>query len=140
MKRALEEVVRLTDGKRRMGYSSATQEHPIFRHQFNTHEASYRAARSYVMDVFADAEAAGVAGRPLNGEQIARITQVNTWLHGVMSEVVGFCHLWGGTSSFRNPSALGRCTRDAAVATQHVLMDPITLVNSAPSILDSWRR
>jgi hypothetical protein len=60
-------------------------------------------------------------------------------VHDVASEVVGFCRLWGGTQAFRNPSRLGRVVRDLAVATQHVLVDPVTLVDAGAVIVGTWR-
>jgi hypothetical protein len=99
----------------------------------------YQSARGYVLDVFDGAEATASAGRPVAPVQHARIRQVSTWVHDVATEVVGFCHLWGGTQAFRNPTSLGRVGRDLAVATQHVLIDPVTLVEPGSIIARSWR-
>jgi hypothetical protein len=43
-----------------------------------------------------------------------------------------------GTQAFRNPSELGFVTRDTAVATQHALTDPATMVDAARPILGAW--
>jgi len=45
-----------------------------------------------------------------------------------------FCHLWAGSESSRD--SISRLSRDMAVATQHVVVDPITLVPCA-AIMDS---
>lgn len=139
MKRALAEVAVIADGKKRAGYPGPVGDHPLFLHGFARHEAMYQSARGYVLDVFGGAEATASAGRPVAPVEHARIRQVSTWVHDVATEVVGFCHLWGGTQAFRNPTSLGRVGRDLAVATQHVLIDPVTLVEPGSIIARSWR-
>jgi alkylation response protein AidB-like acyl-CoA dehydrogenase len=138
-KRALEEVARITNGKKRAGYSVPVSEYPAFLQQFSIQEANYRAARLYVLSAFGDAEATAAAGQPISDEQRARMKQAATWAHFVGTDVVNFCRLWGGTQSFRNPSALGRVVRDMGVATQHVLVDPKTLEDAVGPILRAWQ-
>jgi alkylation response protein AidB-like acyl-CoA dehydrogenase len=138
MKSALGEVARITDGKKRVGYPGPVGDHPLFLHGFARHDAMYRSARGYVLEVFADAEAKAATGRPVTSVEQARIRQISTWVHDVASEVVGFCRLWGGTQAFRNPTRLGRVIRDLAVATQHVLVDPVTLVAAGSTIAGTW--
>jgi len=139
MKCALGEVARITDGKKRVGYPGPVGDYPLFLHGFAKHDAMYRSARGYVLDVFGDAEAKAATGKPVTSVEQARIRQVSTWVHDVASEVVGFCRLWGGTQAFRNPTRLGRVIRDLAVATQHVLVDPVTLVAAGSVIAGTWR-
>jgi len=139
MKSALGEVARITDGKKRVGYPGPVGDYPLFLHGFAKHDAMYRSARAYALDVFGDAEANAATGRPVTSVEQARIRQVSTWVHDVASEVVGFCRLWGGTQAFRNPTRLGRVVRDLAVATQHVLVDPVTLVAAGSVIAGTWR-
>jgi hypothetical protein len=139
MKCALGEVARITDGKKRVGYPGPVGDYPLFLHGFAKHDAMYRSARGYVLDVFGDAEAKAATGRPVTSVEQARIRQVSTFVHDVASEVVGFCRLWGGTQAFRNPTRLGRVIRDLAVATQHVLVDPVTLVAAGSVIAGTWR-
>ena len=139
MQCALGEVARITDGKKRVGYPGPVGDYPLFLHGFAKHDAMYRSARGYVLDVFGDAEAKAATGRPVTSVEQARIRQVSTFVHDVASEVVGFCRLWGGTQAFRNPTRLGRVIRDLAVATQHVLVDPVTLVAAGSVIAGTWR-
>ena len=139
MKSALGEVARITDGKKRVGYPGPVGDYPLFLHGFAKHDAMYRSARAYALDVFGDAEANAATGRPVTSVEQARIRQASTWVHDVASEVVGFCRLWGGTQAFRNPTRLGRVIRDLAVATQHVLVDPVTLIAAGSVIAGTWR-
>lgn len=139
MKHALREVALITTGKERLGYPDTVDDHALFLHGFAQHEALYRAARALAMETYTDFEHSAKAGRAMRLEQQARSRQIPTWVTHVASEVVRFCHLWGGTQAFRNPSDLGRISRDTAVATQHALTDPVTMVDAAKPILAAWR-
>ncbi|MFF0815127.1 acyl-CoA dehydrogenase family protein [Rhodococcus sp. NPDC003318] len=134
-RRALAEIARIVDGKARPGYSTVVGDSDLFRRDFAKYEALYQATRRYVYDAHADAEATAQAGSDITDEQRARLRQVTTWSQEVAGEIVGFAHRWAGSQSIRNPSALGRCVRDAAVATQHLLVDQMTLVEAAGPIM-----
>ena len=41
-------------------------------------------------------------------------------------------------ASIRNPSVLGRCLRDITVGARHLLVEPMTLVDAAPTILAGY--
>jgi alkylation response protein AidB-like acyl-CoA dehydrogenase len=140
MRRALTEIVEITSGKKRPGYPGPVGEHDVFKHQFTLHEAAYQAARNYAYRVFTEAETRALEGTALTPEQRERIRQATTWLHQVAGEVVRFCHLWAGSEIVKKDSPISRLSRDMAVATQHVVVDPITLVAGAPAIMDSWRK
>jgi alkylation response protein AidB-like acyl-CoA dehydrogenase len=138
MKRALMEVVGTAVAKTRPGYPSVIGDHPIFRQQFSVQEACYQACRQYVLQVFGDAEDAACAGRPITMEQRARFRQATTWAHQIAADVVRFCHYWSGTAAIRASSPMGRCMRDIYAATQHVFVDPVTLADAAPAIMEPW--
>ncbi len=138
VKRALREVVTIVHGKSRMGYACHVHEHPVFKHQFAFHEASYWAARHLILSAIDDAEATVAAGGTLTPLHHARLRQACSWVHNIAVDVVQFCHHWGATQAFRNPSALGRCTRDLAVATQHIIADESALADNADPIYASW--
>ena len=136
--RALQEVVTICSGKRRPNYAASVGESELFRLEFARAEASLQAARLYVHGVVGAAEAAGAASA-VTPEHLARISQAVTWTQQVATEVVTFAHRWGGSQSIRDDSALGRCMRDASIATQHVLVDPMTLVAAAEGIMPGYR-
>lgn len=138
MKRSLAELVGIAAKKTRPGYPSVIAEYPVFREQFSVQEASYQACRRYVLNVFEDAESTAESGQPLTAEQRARFRQAATWAHQVAADVVRFCHYWAGSESIRASSALGRCMRDMHVATQHVYVNPISLVDAAPALMNGW--
>jgi alkylation response protein AidB-like acyl-CoA dehydrogenase len=137
MRRALIEIVQTASTKARPGYTGPVGESQLFREQFSASEAAYQAARAYVFKVFGDAEETVAAGRPLTPEQRARFRQATTWAHRVAADVVRFCYLWSGTSAIRASSIMGRCMRDVHVATQHIFVDPISLVDAAPALMSA---
>lgn len=137
--RALQEIAGIVAAKSRPGYATVVGDSDLFRLDFAKHEALYQAARAYVYEVYGDAEATAAAGFEITAEQRARMRQAATWAQEVAGEVVTFAHRWAGSATVRNPSALGRCVRDAAVATQHALVDRMTLVEAAEAILPRYR-
>ena len=91
------------------------------------------------MDVFAEADRAAEAGHGLTDLQIQRVRQVTTWTHQVCRDVVN--QAFGSVSSaLRNPSVLGKCMTDIAVAAHHIIAGPMSLVDAAPMIIDNWAR
>jgi len=137
--RALQEVVTICTGKIRPNYPAPVGESELFRLDFAKAEASLQAARLYVHHAVGQAEEAGAAGA-VTAEHLARISQAVAWTQGVATDVVTFAHRWGGSQSIRNDSALGRCMRDASIATQHLLVDPMTLVNATAGILPRYHK
>ncbi|WP_068268766.1 acyl-CoA dehydrogenase family protein [Aldersonia kunmingensis] len=138
--RALQEIAGIVEKKVRPGYPTVVGDSDLFRHDFARHEALYRAARAYVYEVYGDAEATAAAGDTITDEQRARMRQAATWAQEVAGDVVMFAHRWAGSATVRTPSALGRLVRDAAVATQHALVDRMTLVEAAAAIAPSYTR
>jgi alkylation response protein AidB-like acyl-CoA dehydrogenase len=139
MRRALEEIVPLATAKRRPAYPGPLADDHLFRHDFSLHEASYRAARAFVWDVYRDAQDQLRSGAPLTAEHRARFRQAATYVHHVGADVVRWCYTWGGSEALRNPSVLGRVMRDMYTATQHVYVDRKNLIDAAPVLMDVLR-
>ena len=137
-RRALEELARISTSRRRLGSSETIALGAVFRSEFAQHEALYRAARALVFKVFADAEKAGESGRQLTALELAQIRQAVTWTHKVARDVAQYSFGAAGSSPIRKPSPLDRCVRDIMVACQHILVEPMTLVDAAPTIIESW--
>jgi indole-3-acetate monooxygenase len=136
--RALQEVVTICGGKTRPNYAVPVGESETFKLEFAKAEASLQAARRLLYHVVDTAQDAGAAGA-ITPEHIARISQAVTWIQGVATEVVTFAHRWGGSYSIKADSPLGRCMRDASIATQHVLVDPMSLIKAADGIIPGYR-
>jgi alkylation response protein AidB-like acyl-CoA dehydrogenase len=139
-KRALEEVVKITDGRPRVGYPTPVIDYPVFQFEFVKHEADYQSARAYAMKVYGELEDYAAATGGVTPEMVARARQATTWVHHMARRVITFAHLWSGSQSFREPSILGQISADSNVLTQHLLIDNITLVDAAPEVINSWRR
>ena len=138
-KRALIEVVNITSSKKRPGSPKVIAESDVFKYEFGLNEANYHGARAYTYKVFREAQDVVMAGEPIPRELLSRIRQVATWAHQTASDVVRFCHVWSGSEAFRSHTALSRVSRNMAVATQHVFVDPGTVVDSANPIIEAWQ-
>ncbi|MBB4631996.1 acyl-CoA dehydrogenase family protein [Sphingosinicella soli] len=140
MKRALEEIAVIASYKKRPAYPGVVGDSPVFKSDFVSLEAQYIAARLMVLKAFGDAQEYGRNNVALDVEQNQRMRQAATFAHIVASDVVRKCHMWSGSEGLRVPSAMGRCLTDMYVATNHVFVDPQTLVNAAEAIVQSWVR
>jgi len=138
-RRALQEVANLTAGKKRLGYPTPVDEYPVFLSDFSKYDAMYQSARAYLLDTLREAQGYADREGSLTPELESRVRQASTWTHHVAEPVVNFARHWAGTKGFKEPSALARVGRDLAVAGTHVQVDPITLVEAGPALLDSWK-
>jgi alkylation response protein AidB-like acyl-CoA dehydrogenase len=135
---ALREVATITESKKRMGYPVPVGEYPVFQAEFGRHDAEYQAARSYALGIVEAAQDFAEREGQLSAELNARVLQSGVWSTKVAERVVRFAHLWSGSQSFQAGSRMGRIFLDAAVATQHVQVDDIGFVGTAPDLLASW--
>lgn len=140
MKRALEEVAKIVQDKKRQGYDTTVDRNQVFLTDFAKADAKYRAVRAYAFEVLAEAEESAHTNGEVSAELTSRVKQVTTWVHDVGTEVVNFAALWGSSQTIRNPSALGRVLRDMSVARVHLAADPIGLIQAAGPILSAWQR
>ncbi|RYE50527.1 MAG: oxidoreductase [Hyphomicrobiales bacterium] len=138
-KRAMAEVVRLLSSKTRPGYAGPVVDNEPFRQQFGMLEANYWAVRERLISFFAGLEADCAAGRTLSEEQYARCIQIALHTHRVTKDIVSSCYEWSGSAGFRNPSVIGRCMRDALVACNHIVNDPIGMQGATSPIIKSWQ-
>jgi alkylation response protein AidB-like acyl-CoA dehydrogenase len=138
--RALEEVATIASSKSRPGYPTVVADSHMFRREFVAQEAALQGARRYFYGAYAEAEAAANAGVEITAEQRARLRQVATWVQQVARDVVTFAYSWSGSAAIRNPSVIGRCLRDISVGAQHMLVEPMTLVDAADEILPAYVR
>lgn len=138
-RRAVEEVVKVATVKTRPGYTGPIADNALFREQFAYHDAALRAAMSLIQSTYAEAQRAVAAGEKLSSAQRHGYRQTAIWAHRTAADIVQFCFNWGGAQSIRNPSALGRCMRDMSVGMQHVLIDPVGLVEAGPALIKAWQ-
>ena len=137
--RAMEEMLKVVTVKTRPGYTGPIADNAVFREEFAFHDAALRACKALVQATYSEAQTAIEAGQKLSSAQRHGFRQSAIWVHRTVQDLVRFCFNWGGAQSIRNPSALGRCLRDMSVAMQHLLIDPIGLVEAAPAIVREWQ-
>ena len=135
--RAMAELAVLSRRKRRPGMAVLADQQ-LFLHDFAAKEASLQAARAFFYDTFGAAHDAATRTGQVSTVQKQRLRQVVTYGTNVAADVVRWCYTWGGSDSLREPSALGRCFRDIAAATQHMFVDPNTLASVAPDLIAHW--
>jgi len=139
MKRAIEELTRIVDGKRRGFVPVPVGEYSVFLYEFSRHEALYQAARAYAVDTVGRAWESATTTGSVTQLQLARLRQVSSWLHVVAGEIIDFAFLWAGSEPIRRTSALGRVARDVRVARNHYVVDPSSFEEVGAPIAASWR-
>lgn len=140
MKRALEEIATVATKKRRWTSNRNVVDSPLFLNEFAEHEADYRSARAYLMELIGEAQAGAIAGEPMNETRLARLRQATLWAHRAGLRVVGFAYKWAGSDAVRLPNKLARVMDDIRVANQHVTQDPGVFAEVAPTLLKDWAR
>ncbi|MCU1438893.1 MAG: Pigment production hydroxylase [Naasia sp.] len=139
IKHALEEIVRLVDNKRRLGYDGPLGESELFRYEFASHEAQYQAARAFVRQAYIGVEERlRVQDEPSAADQ-ARMEQAAAWLHQVGKEIVGWAASWAGSATVRRPSVLGSIVDDLDVMLNHLYVDRSHLTNAGGPLAAAWR-
>lgn len=139
MKRALEEITRIAFAKKRPAYQTVLGDQQVFRHDFAYHDAAYRAARAFTLELYAETQDFLEKGGELTLAMRKRLHQNVIYVHKVAADVVRFCYTMAGSESLRNPSDLGRVMRDMSAATQHIFVDTIAMQDIAVPILDEWK-
>lgn len=137
--RAFEELATIVHSKRRPGVPGIIDQQ-LFLHDFAEKEASLQAARCFFFDMVGTALSAATCNGKTSLSEQHRLRQAATYGTTVAADVVRWCYTWAGSDSLRNPSPLGRCMRDILGATQHLLVDPNSLVDLAPDLLADWKR
>jgi alkylation response protein AidB-like acyl-CoA dehydrogenase len=137
-RRAMEEVAGIVGAKQRLGAASPVAGLDLFRHDFALQDAALRSARAYSFEVFGDLQATVERGDDPTEEQRHRARQVTTYATKVAEEVVRSAYTWAGTNAIR-PGVLQRCFRDLHTATQHVFVDPSTLIQATPVLLPTYQ-
>ena len=136
-RRALNEAAAHASKKKRLYSTDCIANTPVFQNDFLKHEALFQAARALTIKVFSEADQRAEAGESLSDLQIQRVRQVTTWTHQISKDVVNYA--FGSVSSaLRNPSPLGKCLADVAVAAHHIIAGPMSLIDAAPPIIAGW--
>ncbi len=133
-RRALDEIVTVARTKQRLG-GEPIADQQLFQHDFALHDAALRAARGYVFDAFAEAEAAARADGAPSIIESQRMRQATTYATRVAADAARFAYTWAGSTGLRSPSVIQRCFRDLSAGTQHLYVDNNTLTAYTQAVL-----
>ena len=103
---------------------------PLFQHDVAVADAELRASRSLLHATAEEIWAAGVDGRPLSLEEIARTRASAAWATERATHVVDTAHRFGGGTAVYADSPLQRRLRDIHTLTQHFIVRPDTLTTA----------
>ena len=137
-KRAIEEMVKSTRGRRR-GDVPSLDDYPLFRSEFVRIESQFQAARALALDAYQvvwDA-AADHGVTPLH---LARIEQASLFLYTVLSDIMSTASLWAGSDVIPRDGIWARLNANARVAMNHLLVSPQQAVKISPELLKEWQR
>jgi alkylation response protein AidB-like acyl-CoA dehydrogenase len=135
-RRALEEVTAIARTKQRMGAATRIGDRERFQFELGRNDAALRSASAFVYDCFGAAQAELDRGNDLVPAAFLRLRQATTYATHVAVDVTRFAYSFAGTDPIRTPSALGRCFRDIHAASQHLVVDDVTLVLAGQSLVE----
>jgi alkylation response protein AidB-like acyl-CoA dehydrogenase len=121
-RRMLDELTGLVHGK--AGRPGAQADNSAFQQGYAQAEASFRAARAFVIEAWTDVSKSLYAGDELSVRQHTLIRLALTNITKVLHDVAGFVYLAGGTTALRR-GTLQRLYRDVHAGTQHVTSSPM---------------
>jgi alkylation response protein AidB-like acyl-CoA dehydrogenase len=133
-KRVIDEVIRIAASKLRMGSFETVGSQQRFQYELAVHDGAMRAARAYVLESFAEAEAIARRGEPLSLVLSQRLRQATTYATKVAAGAAQFAYAFAGTDALR-PGVLQRAFRDIHAGTQHLYVDDGTLTAYAQALL-----
>jgi alkylation response protein AidB-like acyl-CoA dehydrogenase len=119
-----------------MGAASRIADRERFQFELGRFDAALRSARSFVYESFGEAQSELDRGDDLTPARLLRLRQATTYATHVAVDVTRFAYSFAGTDPIRTPSALGRCFRDIHAASQHLVVDDLTLVLAGQSLVE----
>jgi alkylation response protein AidB-like acyl-CoA dehydrogenase len=120
-RRMLDELEQLVLGK--AGRPGTQADNVAFHEGLAKAEASYRAARAFVQEVWTDVTDTLARGEPLSVRQHTLVRLALTHVTGSLHDVASFVYLAGGTTALRR-GTIQRLLRDVHAGTQHVTSSP----------------
>lgn len=137
-KRAIEEMVKSTRGRRR-GDVPALDEYPLFRSEFVRIDSLYRSARAFALDSYSELWDATAQHR-LTDLHIMRTEQASLYLYRVLDDIVSTASLWAGSDVIAKDGIFARLNANARVAMAHLLVGPQQAVHISPELMKVWQR
>jgi alkylation response protein AidB-like acyl-CoA dehydrogenase len=136
-KRAIEEMVKSTRGRRR-GDVPSLDEHPLFRSELVRIDSLYRSARAFALDSYQELWDATAEHRQTD-LHIMRIEQASLHLYRVLDDIVSTASLWAGSDVIAKDGIFARLNANTRVAMAHLLVGPQQADHISPELLKAWQ-
>ncbi len=133
-RRAIDEITVLAGTRVRMAGFATIGTEQLFQHDLGLHDCAMRAARAFVFETFADADAHARRGDVVDATVQARLRAAATYATRVAADASRFAYSWAGSAGLR-PGIIQRCLRDLLAGSQHIYVDNNTLTGYASALL-----
>jgi alkylation response protein AidB-like acyl-CoA dehydrogenase len=120
-RRMLDELASMA--REKTGRAGALVDSDAFHDGYAKAEATFRAARAFVLESWRDVEDSMAKGEPISVRQHTLIRLALTHLTASLHDIANFVYLSAGTTSLRR-GTLQRLLRDVHAGTQHVTSSP----------------
>ncbi|RGP37143.1 acyl-CoA dehydrogenase family protein [Pseudotabrizicola alkalilacus] len=134
-RRMLDEIAGFARSK--SGRAGLLGESEKFWHDYGRAEASYRAARAFVMEVWGDIEATAEAGQQMTTRQISLVHLAKAQIHEAGVEVCNFAYRASGGAGLR-AGVIQRTFRDMMVAANHFTIAPSIVTSAGRELGGQW--
>ncbi|GAB1479313.1 acyl-CoA dehydrogenase family protein [Paracoccaceae bacterium] len=134
-RRMLDEIAKFARSK--SGRAGLLGESEKFWYDYGRAEASYRAARAFVMEVWGDIEATAEAGKQMTTRQISLVHLAKAQIHEAGVEVCNFAYRASGGAGLR-AGVIQRTFRDMMVAANHFTIAPSIVTSAGREIGGQW--
>jgi alkylation response protein AidB-like acyl-CoA dehydrogenase len=133
-RRALDEIAALASTRVRMAGFATIGTEQLFQYELAQHDCAMRAARAFVYEAVADADAEARAQDVPGPILQPRVRAAATYATRVATDAARFAYHWAGSAGLR-PGVVQRCLRDLLAGSQHIYVDNNTLTGYAAALV-----
>lgn len=134
-RRMLDEIASFARSK--SGRAGLLGESEKFWHDYGRAEASYRAARAFVMEVWGEIEHLAESGQTMTTRQISLVHLAKAQIHEVGVDVCNFAYRASGGAGLR-AGVIQRTFRDMMVAANHFTIAPSIVTSAGRDLGGLW--
>jgi alkylation response protein AidB-like acyl-CoA dehydrogenase len=133
-RRALDEITALASTRVRMAGFATIGTEQLFQYELAHHDCALRAARAFVYEAVAEADAEARAQDVPGPILQPRVRAAATYATRVATDAARFAYHWAGSAGLR-PGIVQRCLRDLLAGSQHIYVDNNTLTGYAAALV-----
>jgi len=133
-RRALDEITTLASTRVRMAGFASIGTEQLFQYELAQHDCAMRAARAFVYEAVAEADAEARAQDVPGPILQPRVRAAATHATRVATDAARFAYHWAGSAGLR-PGIVQRCLRDMLAGSQHIYVDNNTLTGYAAALV-----